>query len=81
MNETKKREKEAESKFSGKGWNGAVTKPQEFRLSTNSPNELSYRSRGKSVMVSSVGNNQAEREYEKAVKEVHDKIRQLNLMI
>lgn len=63
VNETKKREKEVESKFSGKGWNGEVTKPQEFRLSSNSPNELSYRSRGKSVMVNSVGNNPVEREY------------------
>ena len=57
VNETKKREKEAESKFSGKGWNGSVTKPQEFKLSSSSPNELSYRSRGKSVMMNSVGSN------------------------
>lgn len=62
MNEIKKRDKEMESKFSGKAWNGAITKPQEFKLSSNSTNELSYRSRGKSVTVHSVGaNNHSEK--------------------
>ena len=61
MNEIKKRDKEMESKFSGKGWNGSITKPQEFKLSSNSTNELSYRSRGKSVTVNMGANNHSEK--------------------